>query len=521
MARRKAFETSLLDAVREVRRPDLDEAAQLDLDLLVNGLALTVEGFQYPEELIPLNQMGGVQQDVADILGLMQTRNAQDYEHILQRLAGTPALIQQTLHWMRRGLERGITPPAITLRNVPAQVQNLLSDDPFASGLLRPFAERPAGIDARAWEVLRRRAADLYTAQLVPAYRELHDYLVEVYIPGARENVGLGSVPGGQDWYRYLARVSTTTDLTPDEIHDIGQREVKRIRAEMEKIIKETGFSGSFEDFTHFLRTDPQFYHSSAEELLREYRDIAKRADAELPKLFGVLPRNPYGVVAVPEYSAASQTTAYYQPGSLKGGRAGFFFANTYALDTRPRWEMEALTLHEAVPGHHLQLALAQELEGIHALRRYTHYTAFVEGWGLYAESLGGEMGFYADPYSKFGQLTYEMWRAVRLVVDTGMHAMGWARQQAMDFFRSNSAKTEHDITVEIDRYIVWPGQALAYKIGELKIKELRALAQKELGDKFDVRWFHDRVLAGGAIPLNVLEARIREAVAARRAAGG
>jgi uncharacterized protein (DUF885 family) len=299
--------------------------------------------------------------------------------------------------------------------------------------------------------------------------------------------------------------------MTPEQIHQLGLAEVKRIRAEMDKIIQQSGFKGSFAEFCKFLRTDSKFYYKDADSLLRAYRDIAKRADPELAHLFGKLPRLPYGVKAVPAYAEESQTTAYYQPGSPQAGRPGWYFCNTYALDTRPKWEMEALSLHESVPGHHLQIALAQEMEAAPEFRKHGGYTAFVEGWGLYAESLGTEMGFYKDPYMKFGQLTYEIWRAIRLVVDTGMHSMGWTRQQAIDYFVANSSKNEHDITVEIDRYIVWPGQALAYKIGELKYKELRAYAAKELGGKFDIRQFHDQVLDNGALPLDILEKRIRE----------
>jgi uncharacterized protein (DUF885 family) len=317
-------------------------------------------------------------------------------------------------------------------------------------------------------------------------------------------------LPDGEAWYRNNVALRTTTDLTPQQIHDIGLSEVKRIRAEMDVVIESSGFDGSFEQFLNFLRTDPQFYHTTADGLMREYRDIAKRADPELTRLFGVLPRTPYGVIEVPDYAAKSTTTAYYQRGSLKAGRPGYYFANTYALDTRPRWEMEALSLHEAVPGHHLQISIQQELEGLPWFRQNPSYTAFVEGWGLYSESLGEEMGFYKDPYSKFGQLTYEMWRAIRLVVDTGMHYLGWSRQRAIDFFKENAGKSEHDIVVEIDRYIVWPGQALAYKIGELKIKELRAYAEQELGDQFDIRAFHDEVLGKGAVPLSVLDANVR-----------
>jgi uncharacterized protein (DUF885 family) len=310
----------------------------------------------------------------------------------------------------------------------------------------------------------------------------------------------------------------TTTDLTPQQIHDLGLSEVARIRAEMDRVIAGSGFSGDFAAFTEFLRTDPQFYYTKPEDLLAGYRDISKRADPELIKLFGTLPRVPYGVTPVPDFMAPSQTTAYYEPGSLEAGRPGQFFANTYKLDERPKWEMEALTLHEAVPGHHLQISLQQEVEDMPWFRRFGGETAFFEGWGLYAESLGTEMGFYKDPYSKFGQLTYEIWRAIRLVVDTGMHSLGWSRQQAIDYFIANTGKAEHDIVVEVDRYIVWPGQALAYKIGELKIKELRAYAERELGPAFDIRSFHDQLLVNGAVPLSVLETHIHEWVAAEKA---
>ncbi|PYQ01266.1 MAG: hypothetical protein DMF82_19725 [Acidobacteria bacterium] len=291
--------------------------------------------------------------------------------------------------------------------------------------------------------------------------------------------------------------------------HDIGLAEVRRIRAEMDTVMKQSGFTGAFADFMAFLRSDPRFFFENAEDLLRGYRDICKRADPELVKLFATLPRLPYGVVPVPAYAEKSQTTAYYEPGSPAAGRPGYFFANTYDLRARPKWEMEALALHEAVPGHHLQIAIAQELPAAPEFRKHGFYTAFIEGWGLYAEALGAEMGFYADPYARFGQLTYEVWRAIRLVLDTGMHAFGWSRDEAIAYFEENAGKAAHDIVVEVDRYIVWPGQALAYKIGELKIKELRARASAALGTAFDVRAFHDQVLGSGALPLDVLDARI------------
>ncbi len=421
---------------------------------------------------------------------------------------------------MQRGLELGLTPPAVTLRDVPEQVRNQIADDPLDSPLLAPFRDMPASVPEAVRQRLVAAAAEAYEERARPAYqRLLLNFLVNEYLPAARESIALTDLPDGEAWYAYNVRVMTTTAMRPREIHELGLAEVARIRGEMEAVMWDTGFAESFHDFCAFLRNDPRFYFEDAGRLITAYRDIAKRIDPQLPALFGTLPRLPYGVRAVPAYSERSQTTAYYRPGSPAAGRAGYFFANTYALDTRPRWEMEALTAHEAVPGHHLQIALAQELEDVPEFRRWSGPTAFVEGWGLYSESLGEELGLYQDPYSKFGQLTYEMWRAVRLVVDTGMHALGWSRQQAIDYFAENTCKQLHDITVEIDRYIVWPGQALAYKIGELKFKELRARARAELGDAFDIRAFHDACLENGAIPLDILERRVEAWMAQEKAA--
>ncbi|HET9676890.1 MAG TPA: DUF885 domain-containing protein, partial [Solirubrobacterales bacterium] len=346
------------------------------------------------------------------------------------------------------------------------------------------------------------------------------DYLVATYIPGARESIALSDLPDGKAWYAYILKTSTTTDLTPEQIHQLGLAEVKRIRSEMDALIAATGFRGSFADFCTFLRTDPRFFYDRPEDLLTGYRDIAKRIDPQLVKLFGKLPRLPYGVRAVPESTAKSQTTGYYANGSLAAGRPGWFTVNTYDLKSRPKWEMEALASHEAVPGHHIMYALIEELGELPDWRRWDVYPAMSEGWALYAESLGGEIGLYRDPYSRFGQLTYEMWRAIRLVVDTGLHAKGWSRQQAIDYAQANSARTAHDIEVEIDRYIVWPGGAVVYKIGELKIKELRAYAERELGPGFDLRAFHDQLLAHGQLPLALLEKNIKAWVAATKPSG-
>ena len=507
---RKQDGKTLLAALANINRNELAASEQVNYDLLYDIQERNIEGQQFPNEYMPLNQMGGVQQDIARMMAIVQPKNVEDYSNMIARLEKTPEVVDQTIAWMRKGMEAGVTPPAITLRDVPQQIRNQLVDEADKSPLLAAFQKFPASVDSLQQESLKKQASAAFSEKIAPAFEKLLVFVENEYIPAARKSIAMRDLPNGEAWYAYNVKQRTTTDLTPEQIHKIGLSEVKRIRGEMNGIIESTGFEGSFEDFLVFLRTDPQFYHTTKEGLLREYRDIAKRADPELMKLFGKLPRTPYGVIPVPSYAEKSQTTAYYQGGSVKAGRPGNFFANTYALETRPRWEMEALTLHEAVPGHHLQLALQDELEDVPWFRRAGGYTAFIEGWGLYSESLGVEMGFYQDPYSKFGQLTYEMWRAIRLVVDTGMHHLGWSRQQAIDYFMENAGKQEHDVIVEVDRYIVWPGQALAYKIGELKIKELRAWATDELGEDFDIRGFHDEVLGKGALPLSVLDANIK-----------
>jgi len=461
-----------------------------------------------------ITQLSGVQQEAAEIMEISPRLSVKDYEDMLTRLKGVPTLVSQVMVLLNKGLETGITPPRITLRDVPLQIKEQMVEDPEKNALLKPFAEFPAEIPEAERARLRRQAAAVLKEKVAPAFGKLHDFFVQTYLPGTRETIAMSDLPDGKAWYAFNVRTITTTSLTPEQINELGLSEVKRIHKEMEEVIQRTGFKGSQQEFFKFMRTDLQFYYRDAEGLLRGYRDIAKQVDPELTRLFGKLPRLPYGVKPVPAFSEKSQTTAYYQPGSVKAGRPGWFYANTYALDTRPKWEMTALTLHEAVPGHHLQISLAQEMEDAPEFRKHGSYTVFVEGWGLYAESLGGELGMYKNPYTKFGQLTYEMWRAIRLVVDTGMHAKGWSRKQAIDYFLTNAGKNEHDITVEVDRYIVWPGQALAYKIGELKLKELRAYAAKELGEKFDVRQFHDQVLDSGAVPMDVLESRIKGWVA-------
>ena len=513
--RRQRHGVEALRQLESIDRSKLADSDKLNYDLYLENLTLRIEGHRFPWYLTPINQMGGVQQGPPNVVRSLPFRNAKHYEDYLSRLRQLPAVVDSTIERMQEGLKQRITPPKITLRAVAEQIQAQIVSKVEESPFYRPFKNFPETVPLSEQERLNAAGKEAIEQSILPAYQKLHDFWVSEYYPNTRETIGLSSLPNGEQWYAFGVKVSTTTNLLPKEIHEIGLREVKRIRAEMDKIIKGSGFEGTREEFFEFLRGDPQFYYSKPEHLLAGYRDICKRADAELPKLFGKFPRLPYGVREVPEYSAPSQTTAYYHGGSLKAGRPGWFYANTYKLETRPKWEMEALAIHEAVPGHHLQIALAQEIEDVPKFRKHGHYTAFVEGWGLYSESLGEEMGFYNDPYSKFGQLTYEIWRAIRLVVDTGMHAFGWDRQKAIDYFKANAGRHEHDITVEVDRYIVWPGQALAYKIGELKIKELRKFATKELGDRFDIRGFHDTVLGSGAVPLSILEQNVKNYVAA------
>jgi len=520
IARRKADLELPTRALATIDRTKLSPQDALNYDLFRRQAEAQQAGRRFPWELLPLTQLYGIHQGVPQALSeQMPARTAADYEAILSRLRGTPVLVEQTIAAMKEGLRRGVTPPKITLRNVAAQADAILVEDPATSPLLGAFQRMPDTIPADRREALRLEAAKLLKAQALPAFRRLRDFIAIEYVSSCRESLAASALPDGQAWYAYLVAQSTTTRLTPKQIHDIGLAEVKQIRTEMEGIMRATGFAGDLAAFFEVLRTDPRFFFSRPEDLLAGYREIAKRADPEVIRLFGRMPRLPYGVVPMPAHNAASRSAGAYDAGSLAAGRPGSFSANLSAVDTRPKWEMEALVLHEAVPGHHLQIALAQEQPDLPNFRKYGGYEAYGEGWALYAETLGHEMGFYKDPYSHFGALNYQMWRAVRLVVDTGIHAFGWSRQQAIDYFKANSAKPEREIVVEIDRYIVSPGQALAYKIGQRKFQELRERATRELGARFDVRAFHDAVLADGALPLDVLEARTDAWIARRKAA--
>jgi uncharacterized protein (DUF885 family) len=521
IAGREDYLKKSLVRLKDIDRGPLNSEEQMNYDLYRDLLDTAVQGLEFHNDAIPvknviphnlfmpINQLEGIQQDIPHVLAMMPAESLEDYENIVSRLEHVAPLVDQTIALMELGLAAKMTPPKITFRDVPDQVKSQIVSDPMKSPMLESFSKMPAAISEADRAKLKDRASAAYRQTVAPAFMRLYDFLVMRYLPACRETTDAESLPNGSAMYTYNVKWHTTTNKTPQEIHEIGLAEVKRIRAEMNTVMVATGFKGSYEDFKKFLRTSPQFYFKDAASLLAAYRDIAKRADPELAHLFGHLPQTPYGVKSVPDAVAPSQTTAYYDAGSLAAGRPGFMFANTYKLESRPRWEMEALTMHEAVPGHHIQISIAQELEGMPEFRKNSSYTAYVEGWGLYSESLGQEMGFYKDPYSQFGQLTYEMWRAIRLVVDTGLHSMGWTRDQAISLFRENTAKTDQDITVEVDRYIVWPGQALGYKMGQLKIRELRSEAEQKLGSRFDVRQFHDVVLGHGAVPLDVLEQQV------------
>ena len=529
--RRRAHLAESLAEIRRFDRETLPAGEQLNYDLYREVVELATEGERYggdpfpyrlgiPHNLwMPINQMEGIHLLAGELAEVQPHDTLVQYRDYLARLEGLPAALEQNLALLRAGQARGFTPPRIAVRGVPDQVRGLLSEKIDESPLFRPFADATSRLPVAEREPVVAKGRRLLTEEILPRLRKLHEYLETEYLPACRESVGASSLPSGAEAYAYLARWVTTTPLSPKEIHEIGLREVRRVRAAMEVAMARSGFQGSYREFCHFLRTDRRFFWSSASELLDGYRVIAKRIDPELGHLFGRLPRLPYGVVPVPKFREEASPTAYYQPGAPATGRAGLFFVNTYEVGVRPKWEMEALALHESVPGHHLQIALAQELEDLPEFRRHTGPTAFVEGWGLYAESVGEEVGCYADLYSKVGQLDYDMWRSIRLVVDTGLHALGWSRDQAIAFFRENSGKSDIDIAVEVDRYIVWPGQALGYKIGQLKFRELRTLAEKTLGDRFDVRAFHDLLLAEGALPASVLEARVRAWIASRAGA--
>ncbi len=506
--RRHGARREFLQRLYAIDRTALSDADQLNHELFRRMLQQRIDAHRYGGYLLPFSQHGGVQ-NLENTTNRLRLSTAGDFDDWLTRIGKLNVVIEQTIELAEAGRKAGIVAPRILMERIPAQIDAQRVDDPKDSPFYRVFADVPESIPAADRDRLQKAALETIEAVVLPAYRRLDAYFNDTYLPAARESIGLSDLPDGAAWYEHRARRYTTTAMTPDDIHRLGLNEVNRIRDRMQAVIDEVGFEGSFQEFLEFLRTDPRFYFDNPDDLYREYLATSKRIDPELVKLFGKLPRMPYGVKPIPDSIAPDTTTAYYTRPAGDGSRAGIYWVNLYKPEARPRYEIEVLSAHEAVPGHHLQIALQQEQPDMPNFRRFQGFTAFVEGWGLYSEDLGYDLGLYQDPYSRFGALTYEMWRAVRLVVDTGIHYKGWTRQQAIEFFRDNAAKTEHDIVNEIDRYISMPGQALAYKVGQLKIRALRADAELRLGDKFDIRAFHDELLGGGALPLDVLQQRM------------
>lgn len=507
------YERYVLDVLNEINPNNLSEENQLNYRLLKSDYEINLEGRNYPGYYMRLNQRGGVQ-DYYLYGNRLNFVDLQSYKNWFERVKGYTQNVRNSLEINREGLELGYTQPKLVTRGVSAQIGAMLERDLEDHPYYKIFQSVGEVASAQEAEELQNEVKDYIQNVLNPTYQELYDFLVNEYLPKSRDSIGISDVPNGKEWYEYLARYHTTTDLTPDEIHEIGLREVAKIRAEMEGIIEQVGWDGDFNSFLQYLRTDPRFYFETGEELLQAYRAMSKEIDAYMPTLFNKLPRAPYGVIPIPMESAPFTTTAYYN--APTEGRPGYYYANLYMPEVRPKYEIPVLSVHEAVPGHHHQISLAQEMENVPNFRKYLSITAFVEGWGLYSEQLGESMGIYDDPYDKFGQLTYDMWRAVRLVVDTGMHYKGWSRDDAVNLFLENTAKTEQDINNEVDRYIAWPGQALAYKIGQLKIMELRDKSKEALGEDFDIKDFHDHILSFGSIPLSILEEKVDEFIEAK-----
>lgn len=506
-----------LKRLTEINRDRLSPGDQVNYDMFQFDLESRIARAAFRPWRIPFVSDYGFYDDVTFLPDNVPLRTVKDYENYIARLADVPRYFDENIANLRKGMTESFTMARIIVEGVVSVLANQQAASAEESPLYEPFTRIPATLGDPERARLAAAGREVIASAVLPAYRKVYDFFAEEYLPNARGSLGASELPDGGAYYQAEIRAYTTLDLTPEEIHGIGRQEVARIRAEMEAVIAKIGFQGTFSDFLKFLRTDPQFYAKTPHELLAEASYLAKRIDGRMPAFFGKLPRLSYGVKAVPDSIAPSYTTGRYWGGSLKNGVAGNYMVNTFALDQRPLYELPSLTLHEGVPGHHHQIALAQEMEGVPAFRQNMYLSAFGEGWGLYSEKLGIEMGIYETPYQDFGRLSYDMWRAARLVVDTGIHALGWTREQAVQFFLENSALSEHNINTEVNRYISWPGQALSYKLGELKIWELRKKAESELGEKFDLRAFHDALLSNGSVTLGVLESVIDRYIAEQK----
>lgn len=513
--RRLRAEEIFLQQLREIDQTQLSAANNINYQLLAWVLETSIEGMRLNTERIPFNTFSSFFAGALQAShGVPMTTEA-DYRAYIARIGEFPRYFRENIENMREGIRTGFVLPKIIIDGVLPTVQAQVYDNPEMSSLFEAIAAVSTRLPVAVQEQLRSDARQAITLYAVPAFRELVEFLEEEYYPAASEGLAAEELSNGEAFYAHQIKVYTTrTDLSADQIHNIGLAEVARIRLEMDEVIADTGFNGSFEEFTNFLRSDPQFYASDAQQLLKEAAFVAKKIDYIMPEFFGRLPRVPYGVVPVPDEIAPNYTTASYNSGPVGGTRGGAYWVNTFALDQRPLYELPALTLHEAVPGHHQQTAIARELEDLPPFRRELYFSAFGEGWGLYSEKLGIEMGIYQTAYEHFGRLSYEMWRACRLVIDTGIHAQGWTRQRALDYLSDNTSLSAANVRAEVDRYISWPGQALAYKLGEMKISELRQRAEEELGDAFDIRSFHDALLGQGSLPLDLLETVVEAYIA-------
>jgi uncharacterized protein (DUF885 family) len=519
LERRHAAAKAMLGELAAIDRSKLPPEEQVNADIFRRQLENRVAGFELGDYQMPFNADSGFHTGFARLPEEVPLATVKDYENYLSRLKAWPRFVREEIELMRTGIRRGMTVPRATLDGYEATISAHVLDDPSKSVFWAPFEKFPSTVPEKERERLRREGRAAVLDGAIAGYRQFLDFFRREYLPKARQTLAASELPNGRAFYAQQIREYTTLDLAPEEIHKIGLAEVERISGEMNAVMKQVGFEGDFAAFLKFLRTDPRFYVKTPQDLLERAAWIAKRIDGKLPALFKTLPRLPYTVLPVPAELAPKYTAGRYVEAPEGSTQPGIYWVNTYKLESRPLYNLEALTLHEAVPGHHLQIARSRELADLPDFRRFSYISAFGEGWGLYSEWLGLEAGIYADPYSNFGRLTYEMWRACRLAVDTGIHAMGWTRQQAIDYLASRTALPLHEVETEVDRYISWPGQALSYKLGELKIKELRQQAERALGERFDVREFHDVVLGSGAVPLNVLQANVERWMGEQRQA--
>ncbi|PCI59516.1 MAG: DUF885 domain-containing protein [Gammaproteobacteria bacterium] len=497
--------SKIYQSLQNIHADKLTQSEQINLAVLSYSLKNELDSYHFKAHYMPLTAESGFHVWIASIRYQVKMSSEQDFKDYLARLKALPRYFDQQMAWMNKGISAGITQPQVVLKGFEQSIKAFIKKDPTQSSYYQPFKSLPKHLSKSVQIQLRAQAQNIITSAVIPSYQKYYHYMIEQYQPNARKNIAATSLPNGDAFYKNRVDHYTTLNMSIEEIHQLGLIEVSRIRHEMTAIIKQLKFKGSFADFLRFLRTDPQFYAKTPRDLLKEASYIAKKMDGKLPSLFKTLPRVPYGIDPVPANIAPKYTTGRYSSPS-RDDQAGSYWVNTYRLDRRPLYVLPALTLHEAVPGHHLQGALASEMHNVPEFRNNTYISAFGEGWGLYSEFLGIEAGIYETPYQDFGRLTYEMWRACRLVVDTGMHAQGWSRERAMDYLAANTALSLHNVKTEIDRYISWPGQALSYKIGELTIKRLRKEAEQALGEKFDLRNFHDQILKNGSMPLSILE---------------